>query len=247
MPGVVRANWRALEQRYIALRTTGSFGEAAELRGLWRKVRPYTMANFRRVASLYALARKVQKQSISGAFVECGVWKGGCAAVMAWVAAQEGRGRRLHAFDSFEGLPEPLPIDGADAQAYASGRVSGALASIGECVGAYDEFERLFFQVLRLNRAHVQVHKGWFQDTVPANATTLGPIAILRLDGDWYESTKICLDHLFDLVVPGGFVVIDDYGHWEGCRRAVDEFLAARGLKPSLVRVDYTCRFFAKP
>jgi hypothetical protein len=74
----------------------------------------------------------------------------------------------------------------------------------------------------------------------------VGPIGVLRLDGDWYESTKCCLDQLFDQVVPGGYIIIDDYGHWEGCRHAVDEFLAHRNLDVELVTVDYTGRYFRK-
>ena len=78
-------------------------------------------------------------------------------------------------------------------------------------------------------------------------APAIGPIAILRLDGDWYASTKICLEHLYDQVVSGGFVIVDDYGTYEGCRKAVDEFLAARGLHVFLSHVDPDCRYWIKP
>ena len=74
----------------------------------------------------------------------------------------------------------------------------------------------------------------------------MGPIAILRLDGDWYESTKVCLEHLFDLVVDGGFVIVDDYGAYEGCRTAVDEYLAGRARRPYLSRVNGDIRYLVK-
>jgi len=81
---------------------------------------------------------------------------------------------------------------------------------------------------------------------VPIESKRMGPIALLRLDGDWYESTKICLDGLYNHVVPGGVVVIDDYGHWEGCRRAVDEFIAGSKHPIFLNHIDYTGRYWIK-
>jgi hypothetical protein len=247
MPRTLTRNWRALRRRYISLRMSGSLAEASRFSNLYRTVRPFTLGNFDRIASLYKLARDVQKRKAEGSFVELGVWRGGCAAVMAWVAKEEGLGRRTYAFDSFEGLPEPTEADGVQAADYAHGRTSGKLAPIGACVSPYEDFEKLFFDILEIDRKNVEVRKGWFQDTVPVAAKTIGPIAILRLDGDWYESTKVCLEHLYDKVIPGGYVVIDDYGHWQGCRVAVDEFFQARGINPELVVVDYTCRYFVKP
>jgi (2Fe-2S) ferredoxin len=87
--------------------------------------------------------------------------------------------------------------------------------------------------------------KGLFQDTVPR--CDVGPIAVLHLDGDWYESVKVCLDHLYDRVSPGGVIQIDDYGHWEGARKAVDEFMVARRLTGPLRYLDYTGRQLIKP
>jgi hypothetical protein len=93
--------------------------------------------------------------------------------------------------------------------------------------------------------AEVHVVKGWFEDTLRTAAT--GPIAVLHLDGDWYESTRTILDALYGRVVAGGFVVVDDYGHWPGCRRAVDEFLGRTGERPAIVSSDYTGVWFRKP
>jgi len=84
-----------------------------------------------------------------------------------------------------------------------------------------------------------------FQDTFPSVRT--GDIALLHIDADWYESVKLCLERFYDSVQPGGFVVIDDYGHWEGCKKATDEFLRNRSLDVTLTRVDYTGRYFQKP
>ncbi|HUP59862.1 MAG TPA: TylF/MycF/NovP-related O-methyltransferase [Thermoanaerobaculia bacterium] len=93
----------------------------------------------------------------------------------------------------------------------------------------------------------VEIRKGWFQDTLPSAKHEIGSIAVLRLDGDWYESTRVCLDNLYDLVAPGGYVIIDDYNYWEGCKRAVDEFLAARGLGVALVAVGDSAVWWEVP
>ena len=82
------------------------------------------------------------------------------------------------------------------------------------------------------------IHRGWFQETVPHAAREIGPLAVLRLDGDWYESTRVCLEHLFDNVVEGGVIIIDDYGTFSGCRMATDEFFASRGIHAEFETID---------
>jgi hypothetical protein len=212
-----------------------------------RDVWPNSMAGYKRLANVYDLANLAEDEKLPGAFVECGVWKGGCIGLMAAVAKDRGSPRKIALFDSFEGLPEPGPKDGEEAREYAQGRMDGRMQAIDQCVGPMEDVKDLFFNRLGIDPARVEFRKGWFQDTVPGSGPSIGPIAILRLDGDWYDSTKVCLDGLYDQVVPGGFVVIDDYGFWEGCRKAVDEFLAQRGVKVELVPIDDTGRWFRKP
>ena len=90
------------------------------------------------------------------------------------------------------------------------------------------------------------VKQGWFQKTIPQSAKEIGALAVLRLDGDWYESTKICLEYLYDLVSENGSIIIDDYYHWEGCRKAVDEFLASRKVNATLIPIDEEAVYFIK-
>ncbi|MBI4122967.1 MAG: class I SAM-dependent methyltransferase [Parcubacteria group bacterium] len=210
---------------------------------LFLKVRPFTMVSYERLKNAYELAEDIEKRKIAGAFVECGVWKGGAAAVMASVAGPK---RQIWLFDSFEGLPEPTLHDGARAKEYASNRTSGTLASIGKCVGPLEDVRRLFFRVLRLPGNTIHIEQGWFQETLPAAREKVGPIALLRMDADWYESTKCILENLFDNVVQGGYVIIDDYYCWEGCKKAVDEFLAKRNIRPRIMRVDKEGAYFQK-
>ena len=213
---------------------------------LFRKVYPYTMVSYQRLSNVYELAKLVEKQKLKGAFAECGVWKGGCIAVMAFVADKVNSGRKIWLFDSFEGLPEPTKEDGSMAEEYAQKKVEGKLEAIEKCVGPIEYVEKIFFKVLKLKKENVVMKKGWFQDTLPKAKGEIGSISILRLDGDWYESTKVCLDNLYDNVIFGGYIIIDDYGHWEGSKKALEEFFIARNISPSLIKIDYTGVYFKK-
>ncbi len=213
---------------------------------LFLKVLPFTMVSYERLRNAYELAKDIEKRRVAGAFVECGVWKGGTIGLMAYVAEKAKSGRDIWLFDSFEGLPEPTALDGQKAVEYSSSRQSGTLASIGKCVGPLEDAQRLFSSVLKLQGKNVHIEKGWFQDTLANAKERVGKIAILRLDADWYESTKCALENLFDAVVPGGYVIIDDYGHWEGCKKAVDEFLSQRGIAANLRNIDDTGTYFQK-
>ena len=199
-----------------------------------------------RCSVLWNQTQDILKNGVPGCFVECGVWRGGSAALMALAVCKSGESRDLHLFDSFEGLPEPTEDDGAAAIAYSGGRVSGVLKSLDKCIASLDEVRELLLDDIGFDPSRVHFHKGWFQNTVPFVSPNLGPIALLRLDGDWYESTKCCLEQLYDLVVPGGFVILDDYGYWEGCRRASDEFFDLRKARPVLTPVDGEGFFFRK-
>src|SRR6266576_3586394 len=151
-----------------------------------------TMTSFQRCASLWQLTGQLLKRNVPGALVECGVWRGGSAGIMGCASRHAGKTRPLHLFDSFEGLPEPGPEDGSYAVDYSGGKAEGRLATIAKCDAGLETVRAHLFQRLQLNPAHVHFHVGWFQDTVPGDAKVIGPIAILRLDGDWYASTQIC-------------------------------------------------------
>lgn len=210
-----------------------------EVQQMIESVRPYTMVSDQGLRSLYEQALFCEKNSIAGAFVECGVWKGGAMGLMALVNLKHGvASRPLHLFDSFEEICEPNhEVDGARAieEVKAWAKTPGYEGNLKPLTGFYDwlggpgsveQNRELLEGVIRYQKEALHFHKGWFQETLPQHSKEIEKIAILRLDADWYASTKICLDYLFDKVVSGGFVIIDDYGTYEGCRRAVDEFLA---------------------
>jgi O-methyltransferase len=206
-----------------------TYGVARDLRGrLWDE--GYTMLSSRRGRALFRLARRLDREGVAGALVDCGVWNGG-STILLGVAAPE---REVWAFDSFEGLPEPGPLDGEASRAFA-----------GECVGAEEKLRAGFAAYADPARLHVR--RGWFEETIPPAVEEVGPIALLHCDGDWYESVRVTLDAFYPLVVPGGYVVIDDYGTWPGARRATREVRAEHGDRGRLVRVDHTGRYWRKP
>lgn len=119
--------------------------------------------------------------------------------------------------------------------------------STGVNVADLETVRRLLVDDIGYPAASLFIHPGWFQHTLPSVAPDLGPIALLRVDGDWYDSTRVVFECLYDQVVSGGLVVIDDYGHFSGCRKATDEFMTAKGITSYLHYVDYTGRYFCKP
>ncbi len=226
-----------------------------------RAVSGWTMVPFTGVAATYRLAAHCEWAGIDGAFVECGVWRGGSAAVLSLANLTHGETPRdLHLFDAYDDPPEPdEAVDGdrACAEYRTWGEVDGPLeARLTPAVGLYEraglggpgvasEVRSLLVEGIEHPAEHVHLHVGWVQETVPVSDT--GPIALLRLDVDLYHPTRACLDGLYDRVVPGGFVIIDDYGAYEGCRAAVDGFLAERDERVLLHHVDAERRYFVKP
>lgn len=171
------------------------------------------------------LARLViERHALGGALVECGVARGGALALMRAVAGPD---QVVWGFDSFEGMPPLTAEDGNDGRPWVGIRC-------GEGRRAVDAT----FALLDLPTHEVHVVEGWFEETLPARVVDVGPIAVLRLDSDWYRATRFCLDMLYDSVVAGGVVVVDDYSCFAGCRRAVDEFREERAITATLHRTD---------
>jgi O-methyltransferase len=199
-----------------------------------------------RCRRLWDSCKQVLDQNVPGCFVECGVWKGGSSAMIALAILDAKQQRPLHLFDSFEGLPEPTEKDGELAPNYSGGRIDGKLSPINQCRSELQEVRKLILDKINMPEKIAHFHVGWFQDTVPLAARNLGPIALLRLDGDWYDSTKICLEHLYPLLSPGGVIILDDYFAWEGCRKATDEYRAQHNILSPIERIDLDAMFWVK-
>jgi hypothetical protein len=211
-------------------------------------VRKHTMTSVTRSKLLWKLCKQALKNEIPGDFVECGVWRGGSAGLMGLALQRFDKSstRNLHLFDSFEGLPQPSINDGAIAAEYSGGVNSGELVSVFECVAGLSDVQHFIFKQLNLTENRMRFHKGWFQDTLPNLGDKPENIALLRLDGDWYESTKVCLEHLYDRVPKGGIIILDDYFCWEGCKKATDNFRTERGITSEIIRIDRESVYWIK-
>lgn len=210
------------------------------------------------IFNLEFVAREIIARDVEGAFVECGTWRGGSLGFWARTFVRNGGDVArcpIFGFDSFQGMPQMTTEDGDSTAHWIHGRsmsdlspaqLSGALDSTGINL-AIEQDVWSMVEGSGFPRERVTITKGWFQDTLPLKKEAIGKIAVLRLDGDFYESTKFCLENLYDQVVSGGTVIIDDYGVFPGCRRAVDEFIGARGLPARLIYVDVAVHFFFKP
>ena len=209
--------------------------------------------------SLYRQTIHVNKSKLMGDIVECGVWKGGSAALMAKANLLSGnKTRTIHLFDSFTDICEPCEEkDGGRAimEAKEFSQPEELQGKLVPLTGFYDKFgghgtipdcKKLICGTMEYDEKKVIFHKGWFQDTIPRISKDIDKISILHLDADWYESTKICLDHLYEKVEKGGFVIFDDYGTYEGCKKAVDEFMHSLANRPYLNEVDESIRYLIK-
>jgi O-methyltransferase len=220
---------------YDAAPTTRELAELGEYRraaGLWRHLRAggYTMIGSRRARVLRRMARACDQDNVPGAFVDCGCFNGGSSVMMSSGAPS----REVWAFDSFEGLPEAGPRD-----------PDRAHDLVGELVASERKVREAFARYAFPERLHVV--KGWFAETFPEAAPAINRVGILHADGDWYESVRLTLETFEPKVTSGGFVVIDDYGYWEGAKEATHEYRASRGIHASLVEVDETAVFWRKP
>jgi len=245
--GLTDINWLSQALYNISFGFQNYFDFNFERRQLIKLVRRFTHVNYKRLKALYDLAEKCHQSGCKGAFVETGVWKGGCAGILSYMSKKYNYQNQLWFFDSFEGLPEPTIEDGLDAEVFSGNNFPGSLKPTGKVEAGEKYIKELLFNKLSIKPEKVHIIKGWFQKTLPKERKKIGQIALLRLDGDWYESTMAALENLYRLVVSGGYVVIDDYYYWDGCRRAVDDFFKKNKIKAALLRQDMSGVYFQKP
>jgi hypothetical protein len=207
---------------------------------------PYSMTSVERLAALIGAVEHVVRAGIEGAFVECGVWQGGSTLAAALTFIRLRDVRDLYLFDTFEGMPAPgqqdVDMHGVHAGQWWSRDVQREAArQHGATEG---EVRRMLLDESGYDDARLHLVAGMVETTIPSAAPDA--ISVLRLDTDFYESTRHELDQLWPRLTPGGILIIDDYGHFEGAREAVDEFFAQRGEHPFLHRIDYTGRLVVK-
>ena len=205
----------ALELMILLIRKPSK--RSARFARLTLQVTPHTMVSTTRLINLYDLVQKANALNFPGDIVECGVWNGGSSAIMG-VACQDDkthfRERNLWLFDSFQGLPQPGERDGkAERDYYFEEWCKGDIRKVTKILDN-----------LEVSLENVKIIAGWFDSTL-SSIDINTQIAVLHIDADWYDSVKVVLEKLYDKVVQGGFIVLDDYYKWEGCKKAADQYL----------------------
>jgi len=216
----------------------GPFQSELRLEGRdWPKV-AHTMVGLRRLENLRELAQRVLDEEIPGDFVETGVWRGGCCILMRGIlAANAIKDRKVYAIDSFDGLPPPNPHEFSHDKGLDLHLHRELAVTLEQVKDNFSRYGLLDEQIIFV--------KGLFQDTLPS--LDAGPFALIRLDGDLYESTYVALNALYPKLSPGGFVVIDDYGAVPACRAAVSDYQTLMGIKAPIHKIDWTGAWWQKP
>jgi O-methyltransferase len=223
-----------------------------EDREIIARARPFTMTSDERLQALIDAVRYCERRAVPGAFAECGVWRGG--SVLTMILVLQGLGvddRDIHLFDTFEGMTAPTeedtsPLDPPALETWAEAQESGERA--WSELFSHEVFDEAAVRELLVSTGYpperLHFARGPVEQTLPEAAPER--LALLRLDTDWYESTRHELEHLWPQLSDGGVLIVDDYGHWEGARRAVDEFFATSAAPVLLSRIDYTGRIAIK-
>ena len=208
---------------------------------------PFTMTSIERMYALYNAIGYVLRKDIPGDFCECGVWKGGSSMMMALTLLKHNvSNRKIYLYDTFEGMSEPTEEDRALTGETADSLLESQDKFKDQSVWCYSGIDEVKKNLLSTGYPADQLVfiKGKVEDTLPVQ--TPGKLALLRLDTDWYESTKIELRLLYPELQESGVLIIDDFGHWEGAKKAVVEYFSANNDNLFMQRIDYTGRLMIK-
>ena len=208
----------------------------------------YSLTGIARMSALTKCLKNVLKNNIEGDFVECGVWQGGNLILSQKIFNKFSNNKKIYGYDTFSGMSEPTNFD-ID---YRNKSVKNMLEETKKInkeknIWAFVNKETVTKNLeSELSVHNIKLIEGDVKNTLKNKINLPQKISILRLDTDWYESTKIELEELYPLLQKNGFLIIDDYGHFKGARKAVDEYFEKIGIHPYLHVVDYTCRIFIK-
>lgn len=207
----------------------------------------FTLTPVERLIAIDESVEYLERQHIEGDIVECGVWRGGSSMMIAKALMRHGNlTRSLYLYDTYEGMSEPTEHDVSLHGAAAEKKYDSTIKD-GHSDWCYASIEDVRANMRTTGYEETKLHfvKGKVENTIPQ--TIPEKISLLRLDTDWYESTKHEMDQLYPRLVSGGILIIDDYGHWQGARKAIDEYFDARGGRPFMHRIDYSSRLLIKP
>lgn len=214
---------------------------------------PLTMTGVARLQAVVGAVRHCERRGIAGALAECGVWRGGSVLAMILTLLEAGTtDRDIYLYDTFEGMTEPTEldvsaIDGSALETWRRAEDAGERpwSQLFDPETFNEDAVRSTLIDTGYPAERIHLIAGPVEETLPREAPD--SLALIRLDTDWYESTRHELEHLYPRLAEGGVLIIDDYGHWEGARRAVDEYFAENPPRPKLGEIDYTGRIAFKP
>jgi O-methyltransferase len=213
------------------------YGEPYREVGLDWPLVAHTMVGLRRLENLRELTQRVVDDGIPGDLIETGAWRGGCCILMRGVLKANGvTDRKVYVADSFRGLPPPDPAFAQD-RGHDYSKNEQLAVSVDQVQANFARYGLLDDQVVFV--------EGLFQETLPH--LPVGPFALIRLDGDLYESTLVALENLYPKLSPGGFVIVDDYGGMPPCRQAVDDYRNKAGITAPITAIDWTGVWWRKP
>lgn len=196
-----------------------------------------TMIGLKRLDNIEYCMRSILKEGIAGDFMETGVWRGGATILMRAILKEEAiEDRKVWLADSFEGLPKPNAKEYSWDRGNKLHELNLLNVSLDEVKENFKKYDLLDDQVCFL--------KGWFKDTLPT--APVKKLALLRLDGDLYESTILALEHLYPKLSKGGYLIVDDYNAFEYCQRAVDDYRAHHAITAPIVEIDGEAIYWQK-
>ena len=210
----------------------------------------FSMTGEKRMSYLTKSIKYIFENKIDGDFVECGVWQGGNLILMQRLIDFYKENRNIYGYDTFEGMTQPNEFDTDINNNTASNlmtiekKLENNDAQNIWCYSGIDTVQNNFNKYTKNN--YLKLIKGDVGETLKKSENLPKNISLLRLDTDFYESTKIELEALYPLVVKNGIIIVDDYGHWRGQKKAVDEYLSKNNIKTFMFEIDYSCRVFVK-
>lgn len=234
--------WKIIRKSRLELVNLEDIFRDKDFIQVYNKVKDQTMVRIERCYTLYRSVKYILKNNIEGDLVECGVWKGGSSMLMAHALLQSGASnRKIYMYDTYEGMSKPGQADGENAMdQWEKGKTDGTHNTM-----CYSPFETVRSNILSTGypAENIVMVKGRVEETIPG--TKPSAIALLRLDTDWYESTKHELEQLYPLLAKHAPLIVDDYGAWQGAKKAVDEYF--NSVPNTFIgRIDYTGRVIIK-